>query len=52
MGGEDVKVSVELSFLEAVQGCDKMFTILADLTCETCVQREKLILEIKLMKCR
>ncbi|KAL8500742.1 hypothetical protein ACS0TY_020361 [Phlomoides rotata] len=36
MGGEDVKVSVELSFMEAVQGCAKTFTILTDLTCETC----------------
>ncbi|KAL8519618.1 hypothetical protein ACS0TY_010521 [Phlomoides rotata] len=36
MGREDVKVSVELSFMEAVQGCAKMFIILTGLTCETC----------------
>ncbi|KAL8472301.1 hypothetical protein ACS0TY_029498 [Phlomoides rotata] len=36
MGREDVKVSVELSFMEVVQGCAKMFIILTGLTCETC----------------
>ncbi|KAL8542370.1 hypothetical protein ACS0TY_003293 [Phlomoides rotata] len=36
MGGEDVKVSVELSFMEAVQGCIKMLQILTDLACDTC----------------
>ncbi|KAL8487287.1 hypothetical protein ACS0TY_023822 [Phlomoides rotata] len=41
MGGEDVKVSVELSFMEAVQGCVKMFIILTDLSCETCVSVSK-----------
>ncbi|XP_011087248.1 chaperone protein dnaJ GFA2, mitochondrial [Sesamum indicum] len=36
MGGEDVKVSVELSFMEAVHGCTKTLSILTDLTCDTC----------------
>ncbi|KAL0289983.1 UNVERIFIED_CONTAM: Chaperone protein dnaJ GFA2, mitochondrial [Sesamum calycinum] len=36
MGGEDVKVSVELSFIEAVQGCTKTLSILTDLACNTC----------------
>ncbi|KAL0374292.1 UNVERIFIED_CONTAM: Chaperone protein dnaJ GFA2, mitochondrial, partial [Sesamum radiatum] len=36
MGGEDVKVSVELSFMEAVQGCTKTLSILTDLACNTC----------------
>ncbi|KAL3815046.1 hypothetical protein ACJIZ3_016314 [Penstemon smallii] len=36
MGGEDVKVSVELSFMEAVQGCTKTLSILTDLACDTC----------------
>ncbi|KAH6789695.1 gametophytic factor 2 [Perilla frutescens var. frutescens] len=36
MGGEDVKVAVELSFMEAVQGCAKTLSIMTDLTCETC----------------
>ncbi|KAL6493885.1 Chaperone protein dnaJ gfa2, mitochondrial [Orobanche gracilis] len=36
MGGEDVKVSVELSFMEAVQGCTRTLTILTDLACDTC----------------
>ncbi|XP_057801210.1 chaperone protein dnaJ GFA2, mitochondrial-like [Salvia miltiorrhiza] len=36
MGGEDVKVAVELSFMEAVQGCTKTLSIMTDLTCETC----------------
>ncbi|XP_073313403.1 chaperone protein dnaJ GFA2, mitochondrial-like [Primulina huaijiensis] len=36
MGGEDVKVSVELSFMEAVQGCTRTLSILTDMACETC----------------
>ncbi|KAK4415428.1 Chaperone protein dnaJ GFA2, mitochondrial [Sesamum alatum] len=36
MGGEDVKVSVELSFMEAVQGCTKTLSILTELACNTC----------------
>ncbi|KAL0397531.1 UNVERIFIED_CONTAM: Chaperone protein dnaJ GFA2, mitochondrial [Sesamum calycinum] len=36
IGGEDVKVSVELSFMEAVHGCTKTLSILTDLTCDTC----------------
>ncbi|KAL8483766.1 hypothetical protein ACS0TY_026449 [Phlomoides rotata] len=36
MGAEDVKVSVELSFMEAVQGCIKALQILTDLACDTC----------------
>ncbi|KZV27517.1 chaperone protein dnaJ 1, mitochondrial, partial [Dorcoceras hygrometricum] len=36
MGGEDVKVSLELSFMEAVQGCTKTLSILTDLACDTC----------------
>ncbi|GMP41835.1 hypothetical protein CsSME_00011794 [Camellia sinensis var. sinensis] len=36
MGGKDVKVSVELSFMEAVQGCTKTLTFQTDLPCEAC----------------
>ncbi|KAG6395055.1 hypothetical protein SASPL_145646 [Salvia splendens] len=36
MGGEDVKVAVELSFMEAVQGCIKTLSVMTDLSCETC----------------
>ncbi|KAL7158172.1 hypothetical protein ABFS83_02G124400 [Erythranthe nasuta] len=36
MGGEDVKVAVELSFMEAVQGCAKTLSIMTDLACDTC----------------
>ncbi|KAL6981660.1 hypothetical protein U1Q18_023285 [Sarracenia purpurea var. burkii] len=36
MGGKDVKVSVELSFMEAVQGCTKNLTFQTDLPCEAC----------------
>ncbi|GER39392.1 chaperone protein dnaJ [Striga asiatica] len=36
VGGEDVKVSLELSFMEAVQGCTKTLSILTDLACDTC----------------
>ncbi|PWZ44423.1 Chaperone protein dnaJ GFA2, mitochondrial [Zea mays] len=35
-GGQDVKVSVELSFMEAVQGCRKTITYEADTFCGTC----------------
>ncbi|KAI8545791.1 hypothetical protein RHMOL_Rhmol07G0065600 [Rhododendron molle] len=38
-GGKDVKVlivAVELSFMEAVQGCNKTLTFQADLPCDTC----------------
>ncbi|KAL6560451.1 hypothetical protein OROGR_004010 [Orobanche gracilis] len=35
-GGEDVKVLVELSFMEAVQGCTKTLSILTNLACDTC----------------
>ncbi|XP_051145234.1 chaperone protein dnaJ GFA2, mitochondrial-like isoform X2 [Andrographis paniculata] len=35
-GGEDVKVSVELSFMEAIQGCTKTISVLTDLACDTC----------------
>ncbi|XP_073270484.1 chaperone protein dnaJ GFA2, mitochondrial-like [Primulina huaijiensis] len=36
MGGEDVKVSLELSFMEAVQGCTKTLSIVTDMACDTC----------------
>ncbi|XP_042029977.1 chaperone protein dnaJ GFA2, mitochondrial-like [Salvia splendens] len=43
MGGEDIKcsltnfnIAVELSFMEAVQGCTKTLSVMTDLTCETC----------------
>ncbi|CAA0827131.1 gametophytic factor 2 [Striga hermonthica] len=36
VGGEDVKVSLELSFMEAVQGCTKTLSILTDLACDAC----------------
>ncbi|KAG6400574.1 hypothetical protein SASPL_137414 [Salvia splendens] len=36
MGGEDVKASIELSFMEAVQGCTKTMSIMTDLGCNTC----------------
>lgn len=36
MGGEDVKVSLELSFMEAVQGCTKTISIMADMACNSC----------------
>ncbi|KAL6642318.1 hypothetical protein ACP70R_020499 [Stipagrostis hirtigluma subsp. patula] len=35
-GGQDVKTSVELSFMEAVQGCRKTITYEADTFCGTC----------------
>lgn len=36
MGGEDVEVTVELSFMEAVQGCSKTVTFQTDLLCSSC----------------
>ncbi|XP_052211371.1 chaperone protein dnaJ GFA2, mitochondrial isoform X2 [Diospyros lotus] len=36
LGGRDVKVSVELSFMEAVQGCTKTLTFQTELPCEAC----------------
>ncbi|KAG6402801.1 hypothetical protein SASPL_135014 [Salvia splendens] len=36
MGGEDVKATIELSFMEAVQGCTKTMSIMTDLGCNTC----------------
>ncbi|XP_037441252.1 chaperone protein dnaJ GFA2, mitochondrial-like, partial [Triticum dicoccoides] len=35
-GGQDVQVPVELSFMEAVQGCRKTITYEADVLCGTC----------------
>ncbi|KAK8947705.1 hypothetical protein KSP40_PGU015029 [Platanthera guangdongensis] len=35
-GGEDVKVSLEISFMEAVQGCSKSITFQTSLPCEAC----------------
>ncbi|XP_042476605.1 chaperone protein dnaJ GFA2, mitochondrial-like [Macadamia integrifolia] len=35
-GGQDVKVSLELSFMEAVQGCTKNVTFRADVPCDAC----------------
>ncbi|KAI4339057.1 hypothetical protein MLD38_024040 [Melastoma candidum] len=35
-GGQDVKVTLELSFMEAVQGCSKTVTFQAPLNCEAC----------------
>ncbi|KMZ59680.1 Chaperone protein dnaJ [Zostera marina] len=35
-GGQDVKVSIDISFMEAVQGCTKSISFYADLLCETC----------------
>ncbi|KAI3875322.1 hypothetical protein MKX03_000749 [Papaver bracteatum] len=35
-GGEDVEVLLELSFMEAVQGCTKNVTFETSLKCETC----------------
>uniref|UniRef100_A0A7N0V4X2 Uncharacterized protein n=1 Tax=Kalanchoe fedtschenkoi TaxID=63787 RepID=A0A7N0V4X2_KALFE len=34
--GDDVKVTLELSFMEAVQGCTKTVTFLTSLPCEAC----------------
>ncbi|CAH9085532.1 unnamed protein product [Cuscuta epithymum] len=36
MGGEDVKLSVELSFMEAVQGCNRSVTFQTELPCGAC----------------
>ncbi|KAG2671539.1 hypothetical protein I3843_13G001800 [Carya illinoinensis] len=36
LGGEDVKVSLELSFMEAVQGTTKTVTFQTDLACQSC----------------
>ncbi|CAN1293703.1 Chaperone protein dnaJ GFA2, mitochondrial, partial [Linum perenne] len=36
LGGQDVKVAIELSFMEAVQGCTKTITFQTDVPCETC----------------
>ncbi|XP_031255951.1 chaperone protein dnaJ GFA2, mitochondrial-like [Pistacia vera] len=36
MSGQDVKVAVELSFMEAVQGCSKTVTFETELPCEAC----------------
>lgn len=36
LGGKDIKVSVELSFMEAVQGCTKTIKFQTDLPCEAC----------------
>ncbi|OVA11192.1 Heat shock protein DnaJ [Macleaya cordata] len=35
-GGQDVKVGLELSFMEAVQGCSKTVTFQTSLPCEAC----------------
>ncbi|XP_010557785.1 PREDICTED: chaperone protein dnaJ GFA2, mitochondrial-like [Tarenaya hassleriana] len=36
IGGQDVKVAVELSFMEAVQGCSKTITFQTDVACNAC----------------
>ncbi|KAJ7949122.1 chaperone protein DnaJ-like [Quillaja saponaria] len=36
VGGNDVKASIELSFMEAVQGCTKNITFQTELLCEAC----------------
>ncbi|KAF6141848.1 hypothetical protein GIB67_003219 [Kingdonia uniflora] len=35
-GGQDIKVALELSFMEAVQGCSKTVNFQAAMPCETC----------------
>ncbi|XP_065042321.1 chaperone protein dnaJ GFA2, mitochondrial-like isoform X3 [Musa acuminata AAA Group] len=35
-GGQDVKVSLEISFMEAVQGCTKTITFQAPVNCRAC----------------
>ncbi|KAK4801859.1 hypothetical protein SAY86_000062 [Trapa natans] len=35
-GGQDVKVALEISFMEAVQGCNKTVTFQAPLACQSC----------------
>ncbi|KAI3869377.1 hypothetical protein MKW92_034979 [Papaver armeniacum] len=36
VGGEDVTIPLELSFMEAVQGCSKTVTFKTSVKCETC----------------
>lgn len=36
MGGKDIKDSISISFMEAVQGCTKTLTFQTELACETC----------------
>ncbi|GAA0142164.1 chaperone [Lithospermum erythrorhizon] len=36
IGGEDIKVSVELSFMEAVNGCTKTINFQTDMSCGAC----------------
>ncbi|KAH7570663.1 hypothetical protein JRO89_XS05G0152600 [Xanthoceras sorbifolium] len=36
MSGQDVKVALEISFMEAVQGCTKTVTFQTELPCEAC----------------
>ncbi|KAJ8748708.1 hypothetical protein K2173_011256 [Erythroxylum novogranatense] len=36
LGGQDVEVSIELSFMEAVQGCTKTITFQTTVPCEAC----------------
>ncbi|XP_010547239.1 PREDICTED: chaperone protein dnaJ GFA2, mitochondrial-like [Tarenaya hassleriana] len=36
IGGQDVKVAVELSFMEAVQGCSKTITFQTEVACNAC----------------
>ncbi|KAG0486099.1 hypothetical protein HPP92_008194 [Vanilla planifolia] len=35
-GGDDVKISLEISFMEAVQGCTKTLSFQSSLPCESC----------------
>ncbi|KAJ1686188.1 hypothetical protein LUZ63_017578 [Rhynchospora breviuscula] len=35
-GGQDVKVAIELSFMESIQGCRKTITYETDVPCEAC----------------
>ncbi|OMO69799.1 hypothetical protein CCACVL1_19261 [Corchorus capsularis] len=36
IGGEDIKIAIELSFMEAVQGCTKTLTFQAPVLCQAC----------------
>ncbi|EXB93785.1 Chaperone protein dnaJ 1 [Morus notabilis] len=36
LGGSDIKVALELSFMEAVQGCTKTVSFQAEVPCESC----------------
>ncbi|GLT37053.1 hypothetical protein SLA2020_113910 [Shorea laevis] len=36
IGGEDIKVAIEISFMEAVQGCTKTVSFQAPVLCEAC----------------